>query len=231
MSRRKPRVPFASVAAIPTIAIEPAGWSRIERGYGKNLRQIVRNKILDDTQSFVKFACFEIAAEPIEPAVKRLNKLRTCVQELHRLVDPALHSIRYPDAALYADELIGWRLYQKIYPPKQMHEYLAPFAKDVLLFERACALALDEINRTSKPGVWRRGKTWDEWIIRLTETLTQHDLPVSVRKDSDKNSTRQPSAFAKLILELQNFVPKEFRHYSTADAISQAIVRARRVRK
>lgn len=128
MSRRKPRVPFAS-AAIPAIAIERADWSRIERGYGKNLPQIVRNKILGDTQSFVKSACFEIAAEPIEPAVKRLNKLRTCTQELLRLVDPTLHSMQQLDAAVYADELIGWYLYEKVYPPKKCMNISPPSQK------------------------------------------------------------------------------------------------------
>jgi hypothetical protein len=80
-----------------------------------------------------------------------------------------------------------------------------------------------------KPGYWRSGGAWDEWIKNITAALTEHLLPTSVRKDSDKNRT--PSPFAKFVIELQKSVPKECRHYSTADAISQAIVRARRVTK
>jgi hypothetical protein len=229
MGRRKPRVPFA-YAVVPSVRLDSTDWSRIEREYGSDLSGNVRDKILSHTQFFVKLAVFENAAAPSEPAAKRLKDLRTSAQKLLRLVDPA-SCLPRNSAALYADELIGLHLYQKVLHPARNHEYLAPFAKEVQSFDNACWLALDEMNRTSKPGYWPSGVAWNDWIVNLTNTLSAHNLPISVRKDSDKNNTGRPSPFVRLIIELQNFVPKACHRYPTADAISQAIVRSRRVTK
>jgi hypothetical protein len=228
MARRKPKVPFAS-AVVPPVRLDPSDWSRIEREYGHALPSGLREKILRHTQFFVDMAIHENAAQPIETAVKRLKHLRRSAQDLLELLYQAQSLLDLPD--IYADELVVWHLYQKVPHPSRTHEFLFPFANEVRSFEKACASAQDEMTRDSnqKPGYWRAGWAWDEWIKNLTTTLTEHQLPISVRKDSDKNRT--PSPFARFVIELQKSVPRQCRHYSTTDAISQGIVRARRVTK
>jgi integrase len=75
MGRRKPRVPFA-YAVVPSVRLDSADWSRIEREYGSDLSGNVRDKILSHTQLFVEFAVFENAAASSELAAKRLKALR-----------------------------------------------------------------------------------------------------------------------------------------------------------
>jgi hypothetical protein len=144
-----------------------------------------------DTQSFVTLAAFEYAAPPVDTAVKRIKRLREFAQELLCLLDSKMLSSLRGSSALYADELIAWHLYQVVLKPSQEHKYLAPFAEGIRLFEKACAWALDQIDRTSNPGYWKTGEAWNNWILAVTETVRKHKLPSSVKKDTTKTNCKR----------------------------------------
>jgi hypothetical protein len=62
--------------------------------------------------------------------------------------------------------------------------------------------------------------------------MEAHQLPIEVRKDTDKNATRKPSPFVALIRELQACIPEADRKSTHSDiALSEAIARARRPRR
>jgi hypothetical protein len=229
MPKRKPKAPFATVLRIPVVKMGAPEWSRIECAFGHSLPIDLRTEIVADTQSFVTLAAFEYAAPPVDAAVKRIKRLREFARELLCLLDSKMLSSLRGSSALYADELIAWHLYKVVLKPSQEHKYLAPFAEEIRLFEKACAWALDQIDRTSYPGYWQTGEAWNNWILAVTETVRKHKLPSSVRKDTDKNKLQAPSSFVNLILELQKTLPREYRRHTTPDGASQAIVRARRV--
>ena len=99
----------------------------------------------------------------------------------------------------------------------------------------ACDRALHDLQEENG---FRDGETWGLWIRKLTKILKAHQLPTEVRKDTDKNITGKPSPFVAFVRELQACVPEEYRRsqpYSAEApaniALSEAIYRARRVRK
>ena len=129
MSKPKQKAPFATVSRIPVVKIGAPEWLRIERAYGHPLPIDLRTEIVADTQFFISLAAYEYAAPPVDAAVKRIKRLRRFAQELLCLLDSKMLSSLRGSAALHADELIAWHLYQVVLRPSQWHQYLAPFTK------------------------------------------------------------------------------------------------------
>jgi hypothetical protein len=99
----------------------------------------------------------------------------------------------------------------------------------------ACDRALHDLQEENG---FRDGEEWGLWIRKLTKILKAHQLRTEVRKDTNKNLTGKPSSFVAFVRELQACIPKEYRRSqpnsaeaSANIALSEAIYRARRVRK
>jgi hypothetical protein len=107
----------------------------------------------------------------------------------------------------------------------------------VLKIERdiaeGCKLALAELRRDDESG-FRHGEMWELWVRKLTSILSKSQLPIQVRKDTDKAKAAKPSAFVAFMRELQACIPKAYRrsqprspHFEANIALSTAIGRAR----
>jgi hypothetical protein len=100
--------------------------------------------------------------------------------------------------------------------------------KQIKSLDFACTDALDYLDRTSKITPPERS-IWGLWVTTLTSTLRENRLPISARKDSDKQKRDSPSAFVALVRELQKSLPQEYMPTFPNDAaLAQAITRARR---
>jgi hypothetical protein len=226
MSKRKAKVPL-STASSAVIHLTSAHWQKLEAAYRQELGPAVRQQILDASRRYLSMAGSEMSAGPMAEAVKRAGKLRKAASSLLTLIKQ--NSSMAPDAAaLHADEQIGWYRYERVLHPSKGKEYLKPFASEVSSFWTACDLALDEMRRCSNPGYWRDGAAWNDWIIAIRQIMETNGLPVSVRKDTDKNKSGRPSAFVKFIRELQRHFPKGHQRHTHSDiALTEAINRAR----
>jgi hypothetical protein len=223
MSKHKAKVPFSTASSV-IFDLTDADWQKLEAAYGQKVASPVRERILKTSRYYLSMAGFEMAAGPMAEAVKRVERLRNAASSLLTLIEQ--NSSMAPDAAaLHADEQIGWYRYERVLHPSKVKKYLKPFASEVSYFLTACDSALDEMRRCSNPGYWRDGAAWDDWIIAVRQIMKTNGLPVSVRKDTDKNKS---SAFVKFIRELQRHFPKGHQRHTHSDiALTEAINRAR----
>lgn len=77
----------------------------------------------------------------------------------------------------------------------------------------------------------RSGTAWEFWIVIVTAIMRRDGLPYQVSK-ATTNPNAQVSPFVKFVHALQSRLPEDFReHMHSDDALSQAIVRARKGNK
>jgi hypothetical protein len=227
MSKPKAKVPVSTTSSV-MLDLTEADWQDLQAAYGQTLAPAVREQVLNASRHYLSMAGSEMAAEPMAEAVKRAERLRKAARSLLMLIEQS-SSMALDAAALYADEEIGWHLYERVFHPSRRKKCLTPFASEVSYFLTACDSALDEMTRCSNPGYWRDGAAWDDWIIANRQIMETNGLPVSVRKDTDKNKSGRPSAFVEFIRELQGRFPKNHRRHTHSNtALTVAINRALR---
>lgn len=225
MARRTRLLPSASVNGEPVLTVAE-NWLQIEKEYGHNLSQDVRQKILQASTSFVYFEEFERTASSVNEAAAYVSSIKSAANTLQKKLLGSSNSSS--DARTYARSIIT----QKFDDPRliQSNNNLFDALHGVLTsLEVACMQALKEMENPNA-AAHREGECWQNWIRSLTKITSKNGLPYRVSKGSDKSDNRSP--FVRLITALHKCVSKEARrHHHSAQALAKAISDARAPRK
>jgi hypothetical protein len=96
---------------------------------------------------------------------------------------------------------------------------------------RACDEAEKAINGVSNHGR-RRGAGWENWLRKIDDIIREQGLPITARKDANKNKSGKPSPYVEMIGALQKLFPTKFRRAEQSkQALAQAIHLARTPRR
>jgi hypothetical protein len=236
MSRSKPKLSFAAAGSRPKLVISKADWERIEAAYGHVLPDAVRRKVRAAAREFLDWASFETAAATKAEAIARVQFIQKAARNFREQVFLCPPGIA-KHADFYARHLICRSLGLKFEGGQDGLQNLA-FRMERNIF-RGCDRALAQLRGEAAAKIqFRAGMNWDAWIRQLGVILSEHQLPITVRKDSAKARSSKPSAFVAFVRELQACVPKDYWRSpalrSDVDAnaaLSTAIARARRVTK
>jgi hypothetical protein len=225
MARFKPKSRFSAVSGRPKFRIARSDWNRIETSYGHVLATPVRRKIRAATRKYLDWVEFEDKAATILETTARINAIKKIARELREVVFQRPSKIGRA-ADYYARNLICKHMDLRF----EGRDGLQNLA---LKIANGCERALAELRRESGLG-FRDGETWQWWVRTLTSILSKSQLPIQVRKDTDKAKVAKPSAFVAFMRELQACIPKAYRrsqpgspHFEANIALSTAISRAR----
>ena len=239
------KLPIASADGKPRLKISEGDWKRIEKAYGHALTKPLRPKICDATREYLEWDELEKAAQRTSEAEVKINAVKAAASKFTDAIFRRPRNIAR-DADFFARRLISKHLGLSFQGRDGLQNLILKIERDIsdacdraLKVERdivdACDRALHDLQ---KENGFRDGETWELWIRKLTKVLKAHQLPTEVRKDTVKNRTGKPSPFVAFVRELQACVPEEYRRsqpYSAEApaniALSEAIYRARRVRK
>jgi uncharacterized membrane protein YccC len=228
---RAAKVPFSS-GEHRDFAIPECAWSRIEASYGRELPSSARDQFSKATAHYVDMAAAEQAAPSALPARDRLVRLRKLATDLHAELDER-NSFAAGRPEFYADQLIYFHLQHpgattEALRPGREHLLLAPVAGDLQRFIAACDAAASEMEATSKPGYWREGSAWNNWIDALSRIAEAHGLPTAAT-ETIKIAADELSPFVPFVAALQETLPAELRR-STGSlvALTGSIKRARK---
>jgi hypothetical protein len=228
MARFAPTIPIATLSGgEPELSISNDDWRRIELAYGHAVPMAAREAIRAATLTFLLFVEGEQTARPISEARDRILQLKEAATALQEAVFDNPQDSGW-DSRVYADRLVK-RYFDdaRIAGPEGLRSLGLVMTSLIV----ACNHALSHLQNPQNQGR-RRGEGWESWVRRITDVLEAHQLPIEVRKDTDKNATRKPSPFVALIRELQACIPEADRRSTHSDiALSEAIVRARRPRR
>ena len=241
MPRVAAKLPIASADGKPRLKISEGDWKRIEKAYGHALTKPLRPKICDATREYLEWDELEKAAQRTSEAEVKINAVKAAASKFRDAIFRRPRNIAR-DADFFARRLIGKHLGLSFQGRDGLQNLLLKIERDISdacdrafdIFD-ACDRALHDLQEENG---FRDGETWGLWIRKLTKILKAHQLPTEVRKDTVKNLTGKPSPFVAFVRELQACVPEEYRRsqpYSAEApaniALSEAIYRARRVRK
>jgi hypothetical protein len=236
MSRSKPKLSFAAAGGRPKFKVSKADWERIEKAYGHTLSNTTRRKVQEATREFLDWASLEGAAAVNAEAIARVQSIRKAAHRFREQMFRCPPGIAR-QADFFARHLVCQYLELKFEGGRDGLQNLAfRIDRDI---SRGCDQALAQLHGEAGAGIgFRAGMNWDAWIRRLGAILSESQLPIAVRKDSDKSRSSKPSAFVAFVRELQACIPKDYQrspaYRSDVDAniaLSTAIVRARRVTK
>jgi hypothetical protein len=231
MARFAPTIPVATLSSgDPELSISNDDWKRIELAYGHAVPLTAREQICAATLTFLFFVEGEQVARPISEARDRILQLKEAATAFQEAVfDNPQNSRR--DARIYADHLVKRYFDDPRIATRQGVHLLHSLGLVMASLIVASKQALGDLENPQNHGR-RRGETWENWVCRITDLIKGHQLPIEVRKDTDKNTPHKPSPFVALIRELQNCIPEAARKSTHSDiALSEAIVRARRSRR
>jgi hypothetical protein len=228
MTRFVPTIPIATLSGgDPQFSISNDDWSRIERAYGHDVPRTAREQIHRATHTFLLFVEGERAARPISEARDRLLQLKGAAAVFQTVVFDNPQDSGW-DSRVYADRLVKQYFDDTRIAGADALRSLGLVMSSLVV---ACDHALSHLQNPQNQGR-RRGEGWESWVRRITDALKAHQLPIEVRKDTDKNATRKPSPFVALIRELQACIPEADRRSTHSEiALSEAIVRGRRPRR
>ena len=245
MPRVAAKLPIASAGAKPRLKISEGDWQRIEKAYGQALTKPLRRKVCDATREYLRWAGLEKAAQRVSEAEVTINAVKAAVSKFRDAIFQRPRNIG-KDADFFARHLISKHLGLSFQGRDGMKNLVLKIGRDI---SDACDRSLkvardifDACDRSShdlqEENGFRDGEIWGLWIRKLTKILKAHQLPTEVRKDTNKNLTGKPSPFVAFVRELQACLPEEYRRSqpnsaeaSVNIALSEAIYRARRVRK
>jgi hypothetical protein len=239
------KLPIASADGKPCLEISKGDWKRIEKAYGHALTKPLRQKVCDAMREYLEWAELEKSAQRVLEAEVRINAIKAAASKFRDAIFQRPRNIG-GDADFFARHLTSKQLGLSFQGRDGLKNLILKIERDIsdacdralkvgrAIFD-ACDRALQDLQIENG---FRNGKTWGLWIRKLTKILKAHQLPTEVRKDTDKNLTGKPSPFVAFVRELQACVPEEYRRsqpYSAEApaniALSEAIYRARRVRK
>ena len=235
------KLPIASADGKPRLKISEGDWKQIEKAYGHALTKPLRQKVCDATREYLEWDELEKAAQRASEAEVKINAVKAAASKFTDAIFRRPRNIAR-DADFFARRLISKHLGLSFQGRDGLQNLLLKIERDISdacdrafdIFD-ACDRALHDLQEDNG---FRDGETWGLWIRKLTKILKAHLLPTEVRKDTVKNLTGKPSPFVAFVRELQACVPEEYRRsqpYSAEApaniALSEAIYRARRVRK
>jgi hypothetical protein len=208
------------------LSITESEWHDVEKAYGFKLPQEVRDCIRAITISFVDWEVFERRAQPLSLSIRRAEAIKKATTGLLGTLTE-----RTNEAQVYCDHLIK-KHFDGPWPSPRIRKRRTrnlkeDFAGALASLSRACALALQEMQKSDLPR-FREGDSWDEWIRSLTKIMNKNRLPVGAMKGYDKSTKDSP--FVLLVKTLQNcggFPPGARRHHHSSQALAQGITRAR----
>ena len=241
MPRVAAKLPIASADGKPRLKISEGDWKRIEKAYGHALTKPLRQKVCDATREYLEWDELEKAAQRVSEAKVKIDAVKAAASKFTDAIFRRPRNIAR-DADFFARRLISKHLGLSFQGRDGLQNLILKIERDI---SDACDRAFDifdardrALHDLQEENGFRDGETWGLWIRKLTKILKAHQLPTEVRKDTVKNLTGKPSPFVAFVRELQACVPEEYRRSQpySADAsaniaLSEAIYRARRVRK
>jgi hypothetical protein len=228
MAQFKPKSRFSAASGRPKFRISKADWDRIEAAYGHSLSPPVRRKIRGATRD-LDWVELERKSATISETSARVHTIKKAAHEFRESI------LRCPakisrEADYYARSLICKHMGLPFEGRDGLQNLVLKIERDIA---KGCRQALAEL-RGEKESGFRHGETWELWVRKLTSILKKSQLPVQVRKDTDKAKVAKPSAFVAFMRELQACIPKAYRksqprssHFEANIALSTAISRAR----
>jgi hypothetical protein len=227
-NKRAGMVPLVSGPSF-ILKLENIDWKKLESAYGRSLSRKQRQRIFDATQNYVAFRTRETNSLPIRVSIHRVERLKESAKSFHKtLVEGDSSST----ANVFAHHEIKLQFSNDCLAAP---DFMAALTSVVGSFIRACETVLEnhskskhQLDSIKAKGIPPPdGAAWRTWIIELTRMAEESGLPTGARTDTDKNKGG-PSAFVKLIWELQAQLPKELEHErSSKSALAKAIIRAR----
>jgi hypothetical protein len=208
--KRIKRVSGARIS-VRKMNVEDFDWARLKAAYGPEISADARHKIVDATYYYFVMADFELAAEPLSVAIKRIRSLQKSARRFHQSI-----------LAYQSNSNWGFNDFKT-------KEILGSLNGILRSLDDACEVSV-EFNTLPEmlAAVPPDGTGWNTWVWRLTRIVRDFGLPEGVRNDSDKQATEGMSEFVRLIIELQSQIPKQFRRpYASPHALAKAIHRAR----
>jgi len=206
------------------VSIDNAAWDQLEAALGGPIPDELRNELVALTDNFLSFVVFETTAEPLEGSKARLKSLNSAARAFWQTLGSRGNS----EAAFFADHLVSLHFHDsRIGAGDKLHALTTLMTSFVV----ACRMAQQEID-SGNLADHQRGEGWNLWIRNVTKAFGERGLPVSARKDTDKNLHEKASAFVLFIARFQECFPKEYRRGAhSLVALTEAITRARRVTK
>jgi hypothetical protein len=228
--RTKLKLLFAAANGRPRFTISRADWKRVETEYGHPLSSALRWKLFAATREYLDWAQFELTAVTNSETAERVRAIKRAAHEFGQSI------LRCPtkidrQADYYARSLVCAHMGLARVDGRDGLQHLAlKIQREV---SKGCDLALSQLRR-EEPSGFREGDMWGRWVRRLISILSAAELPVRVRKDTDKSKAAKPSAFVALVRELQACIPGEYGRsqsfrsdFEANIALSAAIARAR----
>jgi hypothetical protein len=227
MAQFKPKSRFSAVSGRPKLRMSNADWARIEVAYGHVLAAPVRRKIRDATREYLDWVEFEPQAATMSETTARVRTIRKAAGKFREAIFRCPSKVGR-EADYYARSLICKHMGLRFKGRDGLQNLALQVERDIA---NGCERALAELRKESG---FRGGDTWELWVRTLTSILKKSQLPIHVRKDTDKAKAAKPSAFVAFMRELQACIPKAYRrsqprspHFEANIALSTAISRAR----
>jgi len=227
VAKHSPKVPIvAGDSRDPALKIDSAEWRQIEEAYGVPLPPKVRADIVRATEAFLFFESFERTTEPLAKVKVILEAHDKAATRFFNELFASPFAVS--DAGVYAHHLI-----EKNFKASQISSDAGLDALLNLLraFHIACNTSIKQLNEPSPSSTFRKGNAWANWISRLTEILSDAELPFAVRKDmGNKSRSDKQSPFTLFVWELQSCLPIEcWRHTHSVAALADAISEVRKM--
>jgi len=208
---RRRRAPIAGYyrepEGVPEWKLDTQQWRGLEIAYGCAISNELRDEIAELVNDYFYFDQIEknsVLSKDALAYLSRFKKQATAFVEM--LLDNA------PDAAALStrDTL---RDYYWIDPEAPEDDNFAKLAEKVRsLIDAASALAND-LNEDRDTKHKERPSAWDRMIVDLSAAVARFGLPETVNKGTDKTVVDDPSPFVRLVMELQNTFPADYRRF------------------
>ena len=223
--RRAPKLPTSTAVGEVVFDVSTSDWKRIESKYDHALSKKAKQQIIKATKHFLEFGAFEQNAEPLA-----FSKRRT--QEINYAAGKLIQELKRPGEGDDTYVATRYRISENFRHPR-LTGMQALIELDELLQQLsiACHRSLAEIDQDQDADEgFREGEAWDSWVRALTKIAKDCCLPTGAGKGASRNKrVLPPSPFVRLVIELQKCLPaKEQRYFHSAEALTQAISRARR---
>jgi hypothetical protein len=220
---------------VSEISITAADWQEIEAAYGSSLPSNVRESIIEATNRFLYFEAFERNAEPLQPAIDMVKRIRAASNELRDALGKCGGLVGVYAQSTIKDLLyegcVGFQPYEQFFSKLNMHSSESTFhaiSEGLLSLSTACTDALSTMGhaKCKDDRTFREGERWQTWIRHLETIARDNDLPAGVSKGRDKSNKTSP--FVRLVEAVQERLPRAAqRHGHSIDGLTTAIDRAR----
>jgi hypothetical protein len=190
----------------------------------------VRRKIHAATRKYLDWVELERKAATMSETTARVHTIKKAASKFREAIFRCPPKVGR-EADYYARSLICKHMGLRFKGRDGLQNLALQVERDIA---NGCERALAELKKGSG---FREGETWQWWARTLTSILSKSQLPIQVRKDTDKAKVAKPSAFVAFMRELQACIPQAYRksqpptpNFEANIALSTAIGRARATR-